>query len=234
MQKLIQGVQRFQETVFPEHQGLFETLEGGQSPHTLFITCSDSRIDPALLTQTEPGELFVVRNAGNIVPRYGAGNGGGEAGTIEYAIVALGIENIVVCGHSHCGAMKGLLHPEAVTTMPLVADWLYQAEETRRQIGEFRYSTSHSGNGTSAEALNDEEMLAFTVEQNVLVQLAHLRTYPAVADAIAKGKLNLYGWVYHFENGQVDIYDPQQSQFVSLTESTDSPRPQTHTTLAHV
>ena len=107
MQKLIQGIHHFQSNLFSPQRELFERLAGGQHPDALFITCSDSRISPNLITQTEPGELFIVRNAGNIVPPYGAANGG-EGATIEFALVGLGIQDIIVCGHSHCGAMKGL------------------------------------------------------------------------------------------------------------------------------
>ena len=108
MKKLIKGVQRFRETYYARNPDLFEQLALGQSPRVLFISCSDSRVDPALITQTDLGELFVIRNAGNIVPPYGATNGG-EGATIEYALSALNIEQVIICGHTHCGAMKGLL-----------------------------------------------------------------------------------------------------------------------------
>jgi carbonic anhydrase len=220
MHKLIEGVKRFQTTVYPGHRESFERLADGQSPHTLFVTCSDSRIDPVLLTQSEPGDLFVVRNAGNIVPPYGAGNGGGEGATIEYAVTALGIKDIVVCGHSHCGAMKGLLHPEAVRKMPLVADWLRGAETTRQMAG-----TRPRGDGGPDDALataqkEDEDLLSYAVEQNVLVQMSNLRTHPAVAAALARDEIRLYGWVYHFESGEVDVYDPATASFVRLTTQT--------------
>ena len=110
MQKLVNGVHHFQQNIFSSQRELFERLANGQNPETLFITCSDSRIDPNLLTQTDPGELFILRNAGNIVPAYGAANGG-EAATIEYAVAVLGVKDIIICGHSQCGAMKGLLQP---------------------------------------------------------------------------------------------------------------------------
>src|SRR5947209_1011259 len=110
MQKLVEGVHHFQANIFSPQRELFERLADGQSPVALFITCSDSRINPNLLTQTEPGELFILRNAGNLVPPYGAGPGG-EAATVEFATAALGIRDIIVCGHSHCGAMRALLAP---------------------------------------------------------------------------------------------------------------------------
>src|SRR4051812_25228061 len=133
MQKLIQGIHQFREENFRPLQGLFEELSKGQTPETLFITCSDSRIDPNLLTRSKPGELFILRNAGNIVPPHGAGNGG-EAATIEFAVAALGVKDIILCGHSHCGAMRGLLEPAAVTSLPTVSSWLSHAETTRRIV----------------------------------------------------------------------------------------------------
>jgi carbonic anhydrase len=134
MKKLLDGLYKFQTGYFHEHKELFELLSHGQHPRILFITCSDSRIDPNLITQAEVGELFVIRNAGNIIPPFGAANGG-EGAAIEYAIEALGIEQVIVCGHSHCGAMKGLLKIESLAEkMPLVYDWLKHAEATRRLV----------------------------------------------------------------------------------------------------
>jgi carbonic anhydrase len=191
---------------------LFERLAEGQKPDALFITCSDSRINPNLITQSEPGELFIIRNAGNLVPPYGAANGG-EGATIEFAVVGLGIEHIIVCGHSHCGAMKGLLHPESLTEMPLVAAWLGHAEATRR-IAQQKYADR------SAEAL-----LNVTTQENVLVQLENLRTYPAVAAGVAGGQLKLHAWVYKIETGQVFAFDPEQGQFVPLSGISPAPVP---------
>src|SRR5215469_7034592 len=131
MQKLIQGIHQFQQESFRPLQGLFEQLSKGQNPETLFITCSDSRIDPNLLTRSKPGDLFILRNAGNIVPPHPAASGG-EAATIEFAVAALGVKDVIICGHSHCGAMKGLLEPETIAPLPAVASWLSHAETTRR------------------------------------------------------------------------------------------------------
>src|SRR5688572_18088766 len=130
MQKLVRGVDTFKKEVYARNKELFERLAEGQSPSTLFITCSDSRINPNQLTQTEPGEIFILRNAGNIVPARGH-DGGGEAATIEYAVTALGVTDIVICGHSFCGAMKGLLHPSSLESLPAVRRWLEHAEATR-------------------------------------------------------------------------------------------------------
>ncbi|GIW98282.1 MAG: carbonic anhydrase [Pirellulaceae bacterium] len=204
MQKLVEGIHKFQETIFSSQRELFERLERGQEPLALFITCSDSRIDPSLLTQTEPGELFIMRNAGNIVPPYGA-IFGGEAATIEFAVSVLKVKDIILCGHSHCGAMKGLLHPETLDSLPAVKQWLTHAESTARII---RENYQHIKEETP--------LLTATVEENVLVQLENLRTHPSVAAALARGELKLHGWVYKFETGQVFGFDAQENQFVPV------------------
>ncbi len=207
MQKLIEGIHEFREQQFRPLQGLFEQLARGQSPETLFITCSDSRIDPNLLTRSQPGELFILRNAGNIVPPHGAANGG-EAATIEFAVAALGVKDIIICGHSHCGAMKGLLEPEMVASLPSVSSWLSHAETTRRIMKD------------NYKHLDADKLLTATVEENVLVQLENLRTLPSVASRLVKGDLHLHGWVYKIETGDVFAYEPTQGQFVSLTQVT--------------
>lgn len=205
MQKLIQGIHQFQAKSFLPLRGLFEQLAKGQNPETLFITCSDSRIDPGLLTQSKPGDVFILRNAGNIVPPHGAGNGG-EAATIEFAVAALGVKDIIICGHSHCGAMQGLLNPELVASLPAVSSWLTHAETTRRIM---RDNYSH---------LEGERLLTATVEENVLVQLENLRTLPAVGSRLVRGDLHLHGWVYKIETGEVFAYDVENAQFVKLAE----------------
>jgi len=207
MQKLVEGIHRFRYDVFGSKQQLFEGLVDGQHPLALFITCSDSRIDPNLLTQTEPGELFILRNAGNIVPSYGAVEGG-EAATIEYAVSVLGVKDIVICGHSHCGAMSGLLNPSGIAKLPAVRSWLCHAESTQRIIEE-----------NYAHITDDDARLTVTVEENVLVQLEQLRTHPTVAAALGRKALNLHGWVYKFETGQVFGYRPQDGQFVAIEET---------------
>ncbi|MBL8851855.1 MAG: carbonic anhydrase [Planctomycetaceae bacterium] len=203
MQKLIEGIHAFQQTEFRRRQGLFEQLSRGQSPETLFITCSDSRIDPNLLTRSQPGELFILRNAGNIVPPHGAANGG-EGATIEFAVAGLGVKDIIICGHSHCGAMKGLLQPEQLSSLPTVAEWLRHADTTQRIVHE------------NYKDLDDDRLLTATIEENVLVQLENLKTLPAVAARLARGDLHLHGWVYRIETGDVFAYDTDDGQFVSL------------------
>lgn len=212
MQKLVEGIHQFQSSIFSTQQKLFSRLVEGQHPLALFITCSDSRIDPSLITQTKPGELFIMRNAGNIVPAYGSLHGG-EAATIEYAVSALKIQDIIICGHSHCGAMTGLLHPEQLEEMPSVKAWLDHAAATRRIIKE-----------NYGHIAAEEARLTTTVEENVLVQLENLRTHPSVAAAIARNQLKLHGWVYKFETGRVFAFDPESGQYTSLEELGLPPR----------
>lgn len=205
MQKLVDGIHKFQNEAFSEDQKLFETLAAGQNPLALFITCSDSRIDPNFLTQTKPGELFILRTAGNIVPPYGSVFAG-EAATIEYAVSALKIQDIIICGHSHCGAMGGLLNPEAVESMPAVKAYLAHAEATKRIVNE-----------NYGHLTEPNKRLTLTVEENVLVQLESLRTHPSVAAAIGRGDLKLHGWVYKFETGEVFSFTPEENAFLPLS-----------------
>ncbi len=202
MKKLITGLREFKASYVATHRDLLEKLSHGQKPRVLFISCSDSRIAPNLITQADLGELFVIRNAGNIIPPYGAANGG-EGGTLEYAIHALGIEQIIVCGHSHCGAMKGLLHlNDLQEDMPLVYDWLKHAEATRRLIKE------------NYKGYSDEELLEVAIAENVLTQIENLKTYPVVHSKLYQGKLSIYAWVYHIETGEVLAYDPATHSYV--------------------
>jgi carbonic anhydrase len=206
MQKLVEGLHKFQSEVFHTHQELFTALAKGQEPETLFITCSDSRISPNLITQTKPGDLFILRNAGNLVPSYGPSSGlGGEAGTIEFAVAGLGVKHIIVCGHTLCGAVKGLLNPSSLDKMPAVKAWLEHAEGTRRVMAE---NYSH---------LTGKELLTAAIEENVLSQLESLRTHPAVRSRLARGDLSLYGWVYKMESGEIFQFDAASNQFAPVT-----------------
>lgn len=206
MKKIVRGIHEFQQSDYQEHQAFFQSLAEGQSPRALFITCSDSRIDPSRLTQTEPGELFIQRTAGNIVPPYGAVQGG-EAATIEYAIAALGIRNIIVCGHSHCGAMSGLLAPDKLGALPAVSAYLEHASATRRIMDE-----------NYPDLTDPDQRLGCAVEENVLVQLDNLRTHPTVCAAIARRELELHAWVYKFESGEVFTFDPEKHDYTLLKD----------------
>jgi carbonic anhydrase len=207
MHKLVQGIHDFQANAFSSQRELFERLAEGQQPDALFITCSDSRIDPNLITQTAPGELFILRNAGNIVPPHGITTGGEQA-TIEFAVVGLGIRDIIVCGHTHCGAVEAALAIDDVReSMPRLHAWLIHAETTR-QIVRQKYAN-----------LRDSRLLNVAIQENVLVQLENLRTHPAVGAALARDALKLHGWVYKFETGQVFGYDPQHGQFLEIGQT---------------
>lgn len=204
MQKLIDGIHRFQTTIFSSQRALFERLARDQAPDALFVTCSDSRISPNLLTQTAPGALFILRNAGNLIPRYDAALTCGEAATIEFAVAGLGVRDIIVCGHSHCGAVRALLEPDVAAGLPALRAWLAHAEETRRIVDE-RY----------CELPADRRLVA-AVEENVLVQLEHLQTHPSVAERLADGRLALHGWVYKIETAEVFAYQREAGQFLPL------------------
>jgi len=206
MKTLIEGVRKFQSEVFAGQKELFSRLAHGQHPRALFITCSDSRIDPCLLTQTHPGDLFILRNAGNIVPSYGA-QVGGTTSTIEYAVGVLGVKNIIVCGHTDCGVAKGILDPALAADLPALREWLMQAEATRRIIQEIH---SH---------LKGDELLEAAIRENVRVQLAHLRTHPLIAAKLRRGTVELHGWVYSIPTGQVWTFDESRDQFVSLSQA---------------
>ena len=212
MQKLIDGIHHFQQTIFETKKDLFERLAHGQQPLALFITCSDSRIDPSLLMQTQPGELFIMRIMGNIIPPYSAISTC-EAATIEYAVAVLKVQDIIVCGHHLCGAMDALLHPDHLNGLDTVKDCLRHAHATAKIIED---NYGH---------LTDEKArLAATVEENVLVQIENLRTHPRVAAAVSRSDVKLHGWTYDFETGQVHSYDPQGGSFSPLKQVTETPQ----------
>ncbi len=206
--QLLDGVMQFQRDVLPTQAGDLARLARSQSPHTLFIACADSRVIPELITQSDPGELFVCRNIGNIVPAYGEMLGGVSA-VIEYAVHALGVANIVICGHTGCGAMQALSKPDDPTLaqMPTVSAWLRNATAARSVVAILH---PHLHGEASVQAL---------VEQNVLTQLGHLRTHPAVAARVAQGRLALHGWVYDIADGQVVVLDEANGRFVPAADA---------------
>jgi Carbonic anhydrase len=207
MEELITGFRKFREDAFPQRKDLFEKLAHSQSPGTLFVSCSDSRIVPELLTQREPGEMFVIRNAGNIVPSYGPEPGGVSA-TVEYAVAVLGVRDIVICGHSDCGAMTAVAHEHDLRHLPAVSGWLRHADAAK--------AINNAQDHGSAD-----EKLGAMVRENVVAQLANLRTHPSVALALSQGRLTLHGWVYDIESGQIAAVDGTTGRFVSLTVQPD-------------
>lgn len=205
MKKVVEGVSRFQNEAYPKHRDLFEKLSTGQSPEVLFITCADSRIDSSLITQTAPGDLFVIRNAGNIVPPHGA-MAGGTVASIEFAVGALGTTDIVVCGHSDCGAMKGALAPEGLGDFPHVCDWLQHSDAAVRVMKD------------NHPELEGEDRLNKMIEQNVVAQLNNIRTHPFVAAGLAAKKVRLHGWVYNIGTGVINVLDHQTGEFEPLSD----------------
>src|SRR5262245_29155864 len=209
MEKLISGIHKFQADVFAPNEDFFRRLADGQTPQALFVTCSDSRMVPDRMCQTRPGELFVLRNAGNIIPPYTPGSPSGEAATIEYAVRGLGVKHIILCGHTRCGAMQAVVEPQCTSNMPRVRQWLDHAQASAEIV-------------CSCYAhLPSEARWKVLVQENVLVQLEHLRTHPAVATALATGGLKLHAWVYKMETGEVFAFDPRTGQFARLEAGTE-------------
>jgi carbonic anhydrase len=204
---LIQGLNAFHSDYFTTNRELFERLSNGQAPEVLFITCSDSRIDPCLITQSQPGDLFVMRNVGNIIPSYGAASSA-EAAGVEYAVAGVGVRDIIVCGHSHCGAMKGLLQIGTLSEqMPLVYDWLKRHGEATRRLVLDNYAN-----------VEPQRLLKIAIEQNVLTQIENLETYPVIRSKLHSGQLNLHAWMYEIETGKVFAYDAALRQFTLLRQ----------------
>jgi carbonic anhydrase len=204
---LIQGLNAFHSDYFTTNRELFERLSNGQAPEVLFITCSDSRIDPCLITQSQPGELFVMRNVGNIIPSYGAASSA-EAAGVEYAVAGVGVRDIIICGHSHCGAMKGLLQIGTLSEqMPLVYDWLKRHGEATRRLVLDNYAN-----------VEPERLLKIAIEQNVLTQIENLETYPVIRSKLHSKQLNLHAWMYEIETGKVFAYDAGLGQFTLLRQ----------------
>jgi carbonic anhydrase len=203
MQKLLQGIHSFQRGFFATHRALFEQLATtGQQPETLFITCSDSRVVPTLITNAAPGELFIVRNVGNVVPTPDLP--GGNAAAIQYAIEVLEVQNLIICGHTQCGALKAILDPDSVAHLEYVSRWVKSTIRVKRVIEE-KYAH-----------LSGEQQLTAAVQENVLAQLENIREYPFIAKRLESGKLHMSGWVFDVGHGEVFDYDPEQGEFLPL------------------
>jgi carbonic anhydrase len=211
MNELIGRVLRFEKDVYSSKSELYGTLaHHGQSPKALMISCADSRIVPEHVMQADPGDLFVCRNAGNIVPPFAQMNGG-VSSTVEYAVAALQVRDIIVCGHSDCGAMKAVAEPHLCHDMPNVAAWLRHSSAAARVVRD-----------AYPEMTNAELVRAISLE-NVVAQLAHLRTHPSVAAMIARGEMSLHGWFVDIHAGQVLGLDGETGQFVPLREGAPLP-----------
>ncbi|ODU54224.1 MAG: carbonic anhydrase [Granulicella sp. SCN 62-9] len=209
LDQLKAGVRRFQAEVYPRNAEMYQRAASEpQEPHRFFIACADSRIEPEIITQTRAGELFVLRNIGNMIPAYGEMMGGVSA-VVEYAVSLVKVKHIVVCGHADCGAMKGLLAPESVAPLPAVKNWLTNAAAAlcvAEALGE-----KHQGAPV--------EFIRRLTEQNVRLQIQHLRTHPSVAAAMAREELTISGWVYEIGTGEVRISEDGTGEFVPVGKS---------------
>jgi carbonic anhydrase len=208
LKKVVSGFAKFQSEVFPAHREEFEQLRHQQHPAVMFFTCADSRILPNMILQSGPGELFTERTPGNIVPRY-SDHVGGVTASMEYAVMALRVPLIIICGHMDCGVMKAMLEPEQTAGMPALQSWMRHALGARERL-----LRAHPG------APRDEQLRLIT-EYNVLTQLENLRGHPAVEAALAKGQLEVQGWVYDIGSGSMRVADPQSGVFHPLTPPAD-------------
>jgi carbonic anhydrase len=214
VQKLEAGIHHFQANFFASNRGLFKELaESGQRPETLFITCCDSRVVPNLIMNAAPGELFIVRNIGNIVPSVERGVLGGVSAAIEYAVEVLNVGNVIVCGHTNCGAIDAILHPERVSHLPYVSRWLEGSSRIPALIEE-RYGH-----------LDPESRVTAAVQENVLVQLESLRSFTFLAKKLDAGLVKMAGWVFKIATGEVFDYDPLSEQFVLIGSGDQETRP---------
>nr|WP_220495766.1 carbonic anhydrase [Oceanospirillum sediminis] len=199
----------FRQNVYPQHKDLFGTLATGQNPDVLFVTCSDSRIDPNLLTGSDPGDLFICRNAGNIIPPH-SNETGGMTASIEYAVAVLGVSHIIICGHTDCGAIKGALDPDNLKGLPHVKEWLGHCRSAMEIVRERH--TIPFDQGVPHELLNE------AIEENVLQQVQHIRTHPAVAAKIATGKVQIHGWIYNIKTGGIRCCQQNDTLFSNFDD----------------
>ena len=202
MKKVVLGHKHFQLNFFNNRINLFSKLSNEQNPEVLFITCSDSRIDPNLLTNSEPGELFIIRNAGNIIPPH-TNSACGFAASIEFAINAIGVKHVVVCGHSDCGAMKGVLDKSKIKNLPDVQKWLDFAQPALDKLH------AKSNNPKSSDILQ-------LTQCNVLVQIQNLMTHPCVIENTKNGCIDIHGWIYDIGKGHIKVFDKSINLFVPI------------------
>ncbi|ADR19762.1 carbonic anhydrase [Calditerrivibrio nitroreducens] len=208
MEKLILGVLNFQEEEFLKHKEIFEKLKDLQTPHTLFIGCSDSRVVPTLITNSKPGELFIIRNIANVVPKYRDSNEVlATTSAIEYAVQVLGVETIVVCGHSNCGGCKAARNPENLEGLPHVQKWVTELKPVENLVKKLMNDINST----------DDAQEEWLFEQaNVVYQMQNLLTYPYISEKYKKGKLHILGWYYIIETGEVYSYNPLKLVFEKI------------------
>lgn len=201
MKRLLEGYRKFHHDIFPQRKEHFHLLSDRQAPEVLFLTCADSRVVPDLILQTEPGDLFICRNVGNIVPPSGELPGGVTA-TIEYAVQVLKVKHIIICGHSDCGAIKAALNKESLATLPHAGEWLRYLDCAWKYLD-------------PASRESDPELVAL-IHANIIAQLENLKTHPEISSAIAEGRLEIHGWFYDILTGTIEAYDPATGKFRAL------------------
>lgn len=206
MKRLYKGIHEFKESHFKKEEDFFKRLSEGQTSKVLFITCSDSRVDPNLVTQSRPGELFIVRNVGNIIPPSDSiKDKNSVASAIEFAVLGLKVKDIIVCGHSNCGAMQALYKDDSeFTSMPHLKEWLKMALPVKHIVACFYPNIS---------AVSRQRI---TEEKNILIQLKNIQTYPFVAQALEEGILHLHGWYYDIGTGNIYVYNPNKDIFEEI------------------
>jgi carbonic anhydrase len=205
MKKLYKGLHNFKKNYFMKEEELFRRLSHKQEPEILFITCSDSRIDPNLVTQSSPGELFIVRNIGNMVPPASAAPvNKGAAAALEYAVKVLKVPDIIVCGHSNCGAMNALLEPELLDNLPHMKSWLKLAVPLRKMVDHVFPN------------IPDSERHLVAAQENVLLQLKNLESYQFISEALAEERLHIHGWYYDIGAGTISSYNPDTDRFEQI------------------
>ena len=205
LEKLIKGLHKFQTEVFPIQKDFFQELTKGQNPDILFISCSDSRINPHLVTSADPGDLFILRNAGNIIPVYSTSSG--EAATIEIAVRELNVKHIIICGHSHCGAINAVFNTNKLSNQPSLASWINTHVEPTLNLVRQNYPD-----------LNGSALTSILLQEHVLQQIENLKTHPAVTYATAHHELTLHAWVYEFEHGDIFAYNLHNGQFEQIKQ----------------
>ncbi len=211
MKKLIRGIVDFRRNVRPSCKDAFAQLALGQSPDTLFVACSDSRVVPNLFASSDPGDLFVLRNVGNLIPPCGAlgrsASAESEAAALEFALLKLPVPQIIVCGHSECGAMGALLNGRAGVAAPNLRNWLRHGEGSLERLRSGAQLEKH------LEAHNQLSQL------NVLEQMEHLKTYPVVRQRLQEGRVHLHGWWFDIREAEVYEYEPEEERFRLIDES---------------
>lgn len=200
MKKLIRGLHKFQTEVFPIQKDFFQKLTEGQEPEILFVTCSDSRINPTLVTSADPGDLFILRNAGNIIPPYSIPSG--EAATIEFAITQLKVQHLIICGHSHCGALDAAIHLNSFKNQRQLYAWIEENVSPTLALIHKNY-----------KELDATSLANILLQEHVLKQIENVKTHPVVMDAIDKNSLTLHAWIYRFEEGNIYSFNPHDEQF---------------------